>query len=99
MIGRHFLCSDTTFAVHIGRYPGIGPKTCDMFQVYSSQYSLRRKSTIEDIKFENELIRHQGIIYHDVPKTKRVTFELSSLQLIQNFWYVFLLYLGEMHCQ
>ncbi len=63
---------------------GTAPKyICDMFQVYSSQYSLRRKSTIDDIKFENgnvaEPIRHQDIIYLHVPKTKRVTFEQRSL--------------------
>ena len=56
---------------------------CDMFNVYSSQYSLRRNSAIDDITYEfgniTEPISQQDIIYLHVPRTKRVTFEQRSL--------------------
>ncbi len=63
---------------------GLAPKyISDMFTIYSSQYSFRRNSTIDDINFEfgvvTEPIRQQSVVYLHVPKTKRVTFEQRSL--------------------
>ncbi len=64
---------------------------CDLFNVYSSQYSLRRNSAIDDNTYEfgnvTEPIRKQDIIYLQVPHTKRVTFEQRSLAVAgPTFW-------------
>ena len=63
---------------------GLAPKyITDMFKVYSSQYSFRRNSAIEEINFEfgeiTEPIRQQDVVYLHVPWTRRVTFEQRSL--------------------
>ncbi len=63
---------------------GMAPKyICDMFSFHSSQYSIRRNSVIEDIKFKDgnvsQPIQANSVFYLKVPKTKRVTFEQRSL--------------------
>ncbi len=63
---------------------GSAPKyICDMFTVYSSHYSFRRNSVIQDIKYHNgdisEPIRQNQVFYLKVPQTKRITFEQRSL--------------------
>ncbi len=55
----------------------------DMFTVYTSKYSFRRNSAIEDIHYHfGEIvspINQNSVFYLHVPKTKRVTFEQRSL--------------------
>ncbi len=63
---------------------GLAPQyICDMFTPYSSQYSFRRNSVIEDIQYNfgdvAKPIQQQSVYYLRVPKTKRVTFEHRSL--------------------
>ncbi len=63
---------------------GCAPRyICDMFTVYTSQYSLRRNSTIDDIQYNFgeivEPIQQNTVFYFRVPKTTRVTFEQRSL--------------------
>ncbi len=63
---------------------GSAPKyICDMLQVYSSHYAFRRNSAIEDISFEHgnviEPIHQESVIYLQIPKTNRVTFEQRSI--------------------
>ena len=65
---------------------GLAPKyICDMFTPYSSQYSLRRNSVIDDIQYSfgdiAQPIHQQPVFYLKVPKTKRVTFEHRSLAI------------------
>ena len=56
---------------------------CNMFSFYSSQYSFRRNSVIEDIKYQDgnvsEPIKQNSVFYLKVPKTTRITFEQRSL--------------------
>ncbi len=63
---------------------GLAPQyISEMFTVYSSNYSFRRNSAIEDIQFECgnvvEPIQQRNIIYLKVPKVKRKTFEHRSI--------------------
>ncbi len=63
---------------------GLAPKyICDMFIPYSSQYSFRRNSVIEDIQYNFgdivSPIDQKSVVYLKVPKTKCVTFEQRSL--------------------
>ncbi len=63
---------------------GLAPQYIqDMFTIYSSDYSFRRNSAIEDIHYHNgeiaSPIRQKSVFYLKVPKTKRVTFEQRSL--------------------
>ena len=63
---------------------GLAPQyICDMFVPYTSQYSFRRNSVIENIQYNMGdivgSINKQSVYYLKVPKTKRVTFESRSL--------------------
>ncbi len=57
----------------------------DMFTFYTSRYSLRRNSAIEDIHYNFgdivEPIQQKSVYYFKVPKTTRVTFEQRSLAI------------------
>ncbi len=63
---------------------GLAPQyISEMFTVYSSGYSFRRNSAIDDINYEFgnivEPIQQRNVIYLKVPKTKRKTFEHRSI--------------------
>ena len=63
---------------------GLAPQyISEMFTVYSSGYSFRRNSAIDDIHYEFgnivEPIQQRNVFYLKVPKTKRKTFEHRSI--------------------